>query len=142
VLSTQDCFVLNLKRLRKAKFNSQAEFAKLVGLTERGYQEYEQDKSKPTPEIIDRFAKQLGCKPLDLLRGPDAEPEIIRPSPADLKQLIEAPDAAPARATASVLDAILKVDVDTRAALLAVLYDDETISEPYLSDSEAKPKAR
>lgn len=69
-MSTKELFVSNLRRLRKAKFKSQGAFASLVGLSERGYQSYEQGVTDPIPEVIDRFAKVLGCDPLDLLAPP------------------------------------------------------------------------
>lgn len=65
--STKEIFIQNLKHFRKQKFPKQADFAPLVGLTERGYQKYEQGESDPDTEIIDRFSEKLGIAPADLI---------------------------------------------------------------------------
>lgn len=77
---TGDLFISNLRRLRKAQGLSQDEFAIKVSLSLRGYQKYEQGESSPTPEVIDRFAKALGCTPFDLLDAPGQ----IRPVKGDI----------------------------------------------------------
>lgn len=69
-MTTRQLFILNLRRLRKTKFRSQGDFAARVGLSERGYQKYEQGESHPTPDVLDRFAKVLGCSPVDLIADP------------------------------------------------------------------------
>lgn len=64
---TGEIFVDNLRRLRKEKFSAAKDFAEKVNLSDRGYQRYEEGDSQPTPDILDRFAKVLGCKPWELL---------------------------------------------------------------------------
>lgn len=73
-METSVVFRENLKRLRKERGVSQAEFAEEVNLSIRGYQLYEQGESAPTPEILDRFAEKLRCEPWDLLKPQSAAP--------------------------------------------------------------------
>lgn len=67
-MKTAQIFADNLRRMRKAKFDRQEDFYQLAGFDSvRGYQKYEQGESAPTPEILDRFAKALGCEPWALI---------------------------------------------------------------------------
>jgi transcriptional regulator with XRE-family HTH domain len=78
--NSAEIFIRNLKRLRKVKFPKQEDFAPIVNFSTRGYQKYETGESSPTPEILDRFAKALGCEPVDLItpegQGPE-EKEVL-----------------------------------------------------------------
>ena len=65
--TTQELFTANLRRLREKAGLTQAEFAEKVGYSVRGYQKYEQGISHPTPDVIDAFAKGLGCDPAALV---------------------------------------------------------------------------
>ncbi len=56
--------------------------AAAVRLSDRGYQKYELGLSSPTPEILDRFSKVLGCRPWDLLLPPNAKVIEDTDSPA------------------------------------------------------------
>lgn len=59
--TTSEIFRENLKRLRKERFPKQEDFADKVNLSTRGYQKYETGESQPTPDVLDRFSKQIGC---------------------------------------------------------------------------------
>ncbi len=134
VKSTKDIFIENLKRLRKERFKSQELFAAKVEMSVRGYQKYEQGESDPIPETIDKFAKSLKCTSLDLLAEPGSlAGQFSRPSPTHLKGLIEAPESAQHTIVALVLQELLAVAPDVRAATLAVLYGDAAIAAPYAS---------
>lgn len=65
-METSEIFKINLKRLRAAHW-TQGTFAPRVNLSERGYQKYETGESRPTPEILDRFAAALGIEPWELI---------------------------------------------------------------------------
>lgn len=144
--NTKEAFISNLRRMRKAKYPSQENFARDVGLSERGYQKYEQGESQPTPEILDRFSKALNCQPWDLLM-PEGLPELLsnRPAPRELRALIEAPGSSlPYAPLAQVLAEFANAEPEIRASTLAVLYGDSSIAAPYLQveTAPAKPKKR
>lgn len=96
--------------MRKAKFPSQEAFAIKVGLSERGYQKYEQGESSPTPDILDRFARVLGCTAVDL---------ISREATKDRKTVREA--ELTFSSARDVLDAFEKAPPDAREQALALL---------------------
>lgn len=70
---TKAIFIQNLRRGRKSKRLTQAEFAEAVDMSLRGYQKYEQGESAPTPEVLERFAEHIGCEPWELV-SPAAGP--------------------------------------------------------------------
>lgn len=76
--TTSETFISNLRRLRKAKYRSQADFAEAVGLSLRGYQKYEQGESSPSPDTLDKFAEVLDCSPWELLQPPQHQNAQVR----------------------------------------------------------------
>lgn len=90
---TAEIFTENLRRLRKSKFPRQEDFAELVGFASvRGYQKYEQGESSPSPDILDRFAKVLGCEPWQLVAPPPGEitkgMTVADMTPKELEELV------------------------------------------------------
>lgn len=63
-------FISNLKRYRHALGLTQEKFSELAHMSLRGFQKYEQGESRPTPEILDRFAKVLGIQGWMLMMPP------------------------------------------------------------------------
>lgn len=90
VKTTQEIFTENIRRLRKSLRLSQETFAEKVGLSERGYQKYEQHESSPTPEILDRFSKVLKCRPWELVQPL----ELWKTSPKEVTDLLIAKNEA------------------------------------------------
>lgn len=106
-MKTSEVFKENLKKLRKKLQVSQEDFARKVELSVRGYQKYEQGESAPTPEILDRFARVLGCDPLELLSPEEKTPK--------------APDLASA---GSLLSKLGSLEPRHLRVVMAILYKD------------------
>lgn len=68
----------------------------------------------------------------------------FKPSPPEMKLLIESEGKhLPYGPMAQILQQFANSETDIRAAVLAILYEDASISAPYLDDSaESLPKAR
>lgn len=64
--TTSEIFIVNLRHRRERAGHTQTSFASEVGLSLRGYQKYEQGETQPTPEVLDRFAKELKCSAWEL----------------------------------------------------------------------------
>lgn len=109
-MDTNSVFILNLRRLRKEKGLSQEEFSAKVGLSVRGYQLYEQGGSAPTPEILDRFAQALGCRPTDFLE------DKTKPKRDDVK------------AAALMLSTFADLPPDHQKVILALIYKDPSLA--------------
>lgn len=112
---TNETFISNLRRLRKAKFRSQAEFAEAVGLSLRGYQKYEQGESSPTAETLERFSRALGCQPWELVK-----PEVV---PTPPKEGITLRDLAYPERLAEKLDRLEKLEKNEIERLEAQLQE-------------------
>lgn len=59
---------LNIRRVRKERGLSQEALADEVGLAVTYVGQIERGQRNPTLDVIERFAKALGVKPLDLLQ--------------------------------------------------------------------------
>jgi transcriptional regulator with XRE-family HTH domain len=58
---------LNIRRVRKERALSQEALADEVGLAVTYVGQIERGQRNPTLDVVERFAKALGVKPLDLL---------------------------------------------------------------------------
>jgi len=61
-------FGLNIRRVRKERGLSQEALADEVGLAVTYVGQIERGQRNPTLDVVERFAKVLGVKPLDLLQ--------------------------------------------------------------------------
>lgn len=101
----------------------------------------------PEPETLEKLAKYFEVTEEQLV-GASAESGIVgrstRPAPRALKQLIEeAGDRLPYGPLSLVLEQFAAEVPAVRAMILATLYDDPSISEPYLrGKASSRVKAR
>ena len=82
------------------------------------------------------IAKALKCSMADL-HFEEAKPAIRRPGPRDLQSLIDAPGASlPWGPLSQVLESFANADRALRAHVLALLYEDVSIADEFLSDKK------
>lgn len=108
--------------LRKADGLSQLEFSERAGISERTLSDIETGKGNPGLEHIEDIERALKT-PLITLAD-----TLLRPPDKYLSQLINGPEGASHLTVASVLARLMNESPEVRAAVLVVLYGDQTIA--------------
>ncbi|MGE0526156.1 MAG: helix-turn-helix domain-containing protein [Bdellovibrionales bacterium] len=127
---------------RKALGWSAERLAEVAKISYPALRDIEAGINKGREETKSALARALGCSLSDLYADAAEKASSAKPSPADLKLLIESEaETLPLRLLEPLLAAFLGSDPPGRATALAALLDDKTIAEPYLKRPSASVKA-
>lgn len=132
-----------LRDARKKNRLSQEDVAGAARLTVKTLQRLEKGQGNPTIGTLADLAAALKISIGKIIGAYETPPkeEDPKPSPPQMKHLIEAPAAnLQHRPLALVLERFVSETPDVRASTLAILYKDETISLPYLRPHSAPSK--
>ncbi len=131
-------FGQRIKYYRQHAGLTQEEAAGRAKIATMTFQRLERGIGNPTIGSLEAIAEALNCSVADLYSaGPDA-PFEARPTPQDLKALIElAGPKLPWGPLSLILESFSKAPPAIRAAILAVLYDDVEIAKGYLPEKAA-----
>lgn len=125
---------LRIVELRKKMKLSQDSLSAKSGVARGAIQQLEKGDANPTIETLEAIAKALGCSFLDLC---PKEPSNTKPSYVALQELIDAPGARlPWETLSQVLQSFANADRALRAHVLALLYEDVSIADEFLSDKK------
>lgn len=121
---------------------SQDELAEKSGVAISSIKDIERGIAEGYLQTRQDLIEVIGCSMADLYSTTSPE-RSVKPSPLNLKRLIDsAADDLPHTAMAMMNAEFLRAEPGIRAAVLAVLYDDDSIVAPYLSKAAKLPKAR
>lgn len=137
VKTATDSLSINLKRLRSERGLTQADVAEGTDVSLRSYQKWEQQESFPDDKNLDKLAKVFRVPVSEFFKVDGVRPRS-QPPARSLQDLIKAPDEASHATIALVLQELLIVAPEIRAATLAVLYGDRSIAAPWAQGKKAQ----
>jgi transcriptional regulator with XRE-family HTH domain len=127
-------FAINIVAKRKARGWNAHNLAEKARIPYPTLRDIEAGINAGREETKEAIARALECSVSELYD--DGTSREIRPTPNQLKGLIEStPDEIPFGPLSLVMERFSKEPPEVRAAVLALLFDDESISEPYLADT-------
>jgi transcriptional regulator with XRE-family HTH domain len=130
-------FGQKLRAARKAAGLTQEKLAELVGVEGPSVSRWEKGHDFPDDSRLPQICDALKITE-DYFRG---DTRLSKPSPQQMKHLIEAPAESLLQSPlALVLERFAKLGPEVRASVLAILYNDGSISEPYLRPGSTPAK--